>query len=74
MAEKRGRLQKSIARLSSIHKHSKTLDHSTFDIRHSTFESLIAHLTDAGLVDALTSDYVISRASELRKSDHPLSV
>jgi hypothetical protein len=67
MAEKRGRLQKSIARLSSIHKRSKTLD-------HSTFESLIAHLTDAGLVDALTSDYVISRASELRKSDHPLSV
>ena len=67
ISEKQGRLQRSIARLSSIHKHSKTLD-------NSSFKSLVAYLSDAGLVDALTSDYIIVRASELRESDLPLSV
>jgi hypothetical protein len=30
ISEKQGRLQRSIARLSSIHKHSKALDNSSF--------------------------------------------
>jgi hypothetical protein len=67
ISEKQGRLQRSIARLSSIHKHSKALD-------HSSFKSLVAFLTEAGLVDASTSDYLITRASDLRESDLPLSV
>jgi hypothetical protein len=67
ISEKQGRLQRSIARLSSIHKHSKALD-------HSSFKSLVAYLGEAGLVDALTSDYMITRASDLRESDLPLSM
>jgi hypothetical protein len=67
ISEKQGRLQGSIARLSSIHKHSKTLD-------NVSFKSLVAYLSEAGLVDASTSDYVIARASDLRGSDLPLSV
>jgi len=67
ISEKQGRLQRSIARLSSIHKHSKALD-------HSSFKSLVAYLGEAGLVDALTSDYMIGRASDLRESDLPLSM
>ena len=67
ISEKQGRLQGSIARLSSIHKHSKTHD-------NSSFKSLVAYLSEAGLVDALTSDYIVVHASELRESDLPLSV
>ena len=67
ISEKQGRLQRSIARLSSIHKQSKALD-------HSSFKSLVAYLGEAGLVDALTSDYMITRASDLRESDLPLSM
>ena len=67
ISEKQGRLQRSIARLSSIHKHSKTLD-------NSSFKSLVAYLSEAGLVDASTSDYMIARASDLRESDLPLSM
>ena len=67
IAEKQGRPQRSIARLSSIHKPSKTLD-------NSSFKSLVAYLSEAGLIDASTSDYMIARASDLRGSDLPLSV
>jgi hypothetical protein len=67
ISEKQGRLQGSIARLSSLHKHSKTLD-------NASFKSLVAYLSEAGLVDASTSGYVIARASDLRGSDLPLSV
>jgi len=67
ISEKQGRLQGSIARLSSIHKHSKTLD-------NSSFKSLVAYLSEAGLVDASTSDYMIARASDLSGSDLPLSI
>jgi len=67
IAEKKGVLQKSFVRLSSVHKHSKKLEDETFKL-------MICHLADAGIVDALTSDYMITRASELRKSDFPLSV
>jgi uncharacterized tellurite resistance protein B-like protein len=67
ISEKQGRLQRSIARLSSIHKHSKALD-------NSSFKSLVAYLSEAGLVDASTSDYMIARASDLRGSHLPLSV